>query len=121
MKLRMTEEEWGEQVLIVEHYKRRGKVFLNKNSSKKVLEQLEDAQALLAGMLTSKHIGPMREEAAMWAEKLKHVAEVLELWLEVQDLWMYLENVFSNPKAAKVRGGCDLLVKKKSSCKKNLL
>ncbi|XP_063714091.1 dynein axonemal heavy chain 5-like isoform X5 [Symsagittifera roscoffensis] len=101
MKLRMTEEEWGEQVLIVEHYKRRGKVFLNKNSSKKVLEQLEDAQALLAGMLTSKHIGPMREEAAMWAEKLKHVAEVLELWLEVQDLWMYLENVFSNPKAAK--------------------
>ena len=90
-------------MLVIEHYKRRGKVFLNKQSSKKVLEQLEDAQDLLASMLTSKHIGPMREEAAMWAEKLKHVAEVLELWLDVQDLWMYLENVFSNPRAAKVR------------------
>lgn len=44
----------------------------------------------------------MRDEAASWAEKLKEVAEVLELWLEVQDLWQYLEAVFSNQVAARV-------------------
>jgi len=52
-------------------------------------------------MLTSKYIGPLREEAASWAEKLKEVADVLEIWLEVQDLWQYLEEVFSDPNAAK--------------------
>ena len=66
-----------------------------------MLEQLEDAQALLAQMLTSRYIGPLREEAASWAEKLKEVAEVLEQWLEVQDLWQYLEAVFSNNETAK--------------------
>lgn len=54
-------------------------------------------------MLTSKYIGPLREEAASWAEKLKEVEEVLEIWLEVQDLWQYLEEVFSSPTTAKVR------------------
>jgi len=29
-------------------------------------------------MLTSKYIGPLREEAASWAEKLKEVEDVLE-------------------------------------------
>lgn len=54
-------------------------------------------------MLTSKYIGPLRDEAASWAEKLKEVAEVLELWLEVQDHWQYLEAVFSNSVAVRVR------------------
>lgn len=77
-------------------------MYLNKQSTERLLEQLEDAQALLAQMLTSRYIGPLREEAASWAEKLKEVAEVLEQWLEVQDLWQYLEAVFSNNDTAKV-------------------
>ncbi|KAL5009692.1 hypothetical protein ScPMuIL_011997 [Solemya velum] len=101
IKMRMTEEEWTEQVLSFEHYKRRGPVYLDKVFTERLLEQLEDAQALLANMLTSRYIGPLRDEAASWAEKLKEVAEVLELWLEVQDLWQYLEAVFSNSYAAK--------------------
>ncbi|XP_064629693.1 uncharacterized protein LOC135488785 isoform X2 [Lineus longissimus] len=101
VKLRITEEEWTEQVLSFEAYKRRGPIFLEKLATERLLEQLEDAEALLAGMLTSRYIGPMREEAASWAEKLKEVGEVLELWLEVQDLWHYLEAVFSNSAASK--------------------
>ena len=77
-------------------------MYLDKLSTERVLEQLEDAQALLAQMLTSRYIGPLREEAASWAEKLKEVAEVLEQWLEVQALWQYLEEVFSNTETAKV-------------------
>ena len=100
--MRMTEEEWTEQVLTFEHYKKRGPMFLDKAFTERLLEQLEDAQALLASMLTSRYIGPLRDEAASWAEKLKEVAEVLELWLEVQDLWQYLEAVFSNSLAVRV-------------------
>ncbi|XP_066278010.1 uncharacterized protein [Branchiostoma lanceolatum] len=101
IKMRTIEEEWTEQVLTFESYKKRGAIYLAKDESERLLEQLEDAQALLATMLTSKHIGPLREEAASWAEKLKGVSEVLETWLEVQDLWQYLEAVFSNSAAAK--------------------
>ncbi|XP_035829673.1 dynein heavy chain 5, axonemal isoform X2 [Aplysia californica] len=101
IKMRVTEEEWTEQVLNFDHYKKRGPMFLDKAFTERLLEQLEDAEALLATMLTSRYIGPLRDEAASWAEKLKEVAEVLELWLEVQDLWQYLEAVFSNSLAVR--------------------
>ena len=52
--MRMTEEEWTEQVLAFEPYKRRGPIFLDKAFTERLLEQLEDAQALLANMLTSR-------------------------------------------------------------------
>ena len=90
------------QVLNFEQYKMRGPMYLDKAFTERLLEQLEDAQALLAQMLTSRYIGPLREEAASWAEKLKEVGEVLELWLEVQDQWQYLEAVFSNEATSKV-------------------
>ena len=54
IKMRMTEEEWTEQVLAFEPYKRRGPIYLDKVSTERLLEQLEDAQALLANMLTSR-------------------------------------------------------------------
>lgn len=62
-----------------------------------LLEELEDAQVLLAHMLTSKEIDPLREEATTWAEKLKNVGEVLELWIEVQELWQHLEEIYNTP------------------------
>lgn len=102
IKMKVTEEEWTEQVLAFEHYKKRGPMYLDKAFTERLLEQLEDSQALLANMLTSKYIAPLRTETASLAVKLKEVAEVLELWLEVQDLWQYLEAVFSNVAAAKV-------------------
>ncbi|XP_030850579.1 dynein heavy chain 8, axonemal isoform X3 [Strongylocentrotus purpuratus] len=101
VKLRVTEEEWTEQVMTFTDYKRRGPIYLEKDSMEHLLEQLENAQAVLANMLTSRFVGPLREEAAGWAEKLRGVGEVLEQWLEVQDLWQYLEAVFSIPRTAK--------------------
>ncbi|XP_041109797.1 dynein heavy chain 8, axonemal-like [Polyodon spathula] len=100
-KLRTIEEEWTEQVLNFEAHRNRGPVLLVKEDSVHKLEQVEDARLLLAHMLTSKHIGPLREEAASWSEKLKEVGAVLELWLEVQDHWQNLESVFSDPNIAK--------------------
>lgn len=58
---------------------------------------LEDSQASLASMLTSKYIGPLKDEAASWAAKLLSVSEVIEQWLTVQNQWVHLESVFSLP------------------------
>lgn len=101
-KMRQTEEEWTEQVLAFQPYKRRGPILLDKSFTERLMEQLEDSQAMLATMLTSRYIGPLRDETASWAEKLKEVGEVLELWMEVQELWQDLEAVFSVSETAKV-------------------
>ncbi|XP_075124385.1 uncharacterized protein LOC142197756 [Leptodactylus fuscus] len=95
MKMRKVEEEWSDKVLSFQAYK--NKVLLVKDESFILLEELEDAQVLLAQMLNSKEIDPLREEATIWAEKLKRVGEVLELWIEVQELWQHLEEVYNNP------------------------
>ncbi|XP_063775387.1 uncharacterized protein LOC134910927 [Pseudophryne corroboree] len=95
IKMRKVEEEWSEQVLSFKPYK--NKVLLVKEDSLLLLEELEDAQVLLAQMLSSKEIDPLREEATTWAEKLKRVGNVLELWIEVQALWQHLEEIYNNP------------------------
>ncbi|XP_056421918.1 uncharacterized protein LOC130362045 isoform X2 [Hyla sarda] len=95
IKMRKVEEEWSEQVLNFKPYK--NKVLLVKDESLILLEELEDAQVLLAQMLSSKEIDPLREEATTWAEKLKRVGDVLELWIDVQELWQHLEEVYNNP------------------------
>ncbi|KAG9493712.1 hypothetical protein GDO78_001536 [Eleutherodactylus coqui] len=95
IKMRKMEEEWSEQVLSFKPYK--NKVLLVKDESLSLLEELEDAQVLLAQMLTSKGIEPLKEEATTWAEKLKRVGDVLELWIDVQELWQHLEGVYNTP------------------------
>ena len=61
-----------------EIFKNRGLVSLSHKNTEHLLDLLEDAQATLALMLTSRHIGPLRDEAATWAIKLKEISEVLE-------------------------------------------
>ena len=65
-------------MLNFEKFKNRGLVCLDKVNTEKLLEVSEDAKASLAIMLISKHVAPLREEAASWAVKLKEVGEVLE-------------------------------------------
>jgi dynein heavy chain len=74
---------------------------LDREYTERLLEQLDDAQEILANMLTSKYIGPLQSEVASWSEKLKVIIDVLELWLEVQYLWIYIESVFSNSSTVK--------------------
>ena len=66
------------KVLNFEKFKNRGLVCLDKVNTEKLLEISEDAKASLAVMLVSKHVAPLRDEAASWAVKLKEVGEVLE-------------------------------------------
>lgn len=69
-KMRSIEEEWNEQVLSFNSYKDYGEISLEKRYTEQLLEQLEDAQEVLANMLTSRHVGPLRNEVASWSEKV---------------------------------------------------
>ena len=100
-KMRTIEEEWNEQVLSFVSYKEYGEVCLDKFYTERLLEQLDDAQESLVSMLTSKYIGPLRDEVSSWSEKLKTIGEVLDLWLEVQELWINNEAVFTNQAVVK--------------------
>lgn len=100
-KMRTIEEEWNEQVLSFINYKDYGEICLDRDYTERLLEQLDDAQESLVSMLTSKYIGPLRNEVSSWSEKLKTIGDVLELWIEVQDLWVNNEAVFSNQSVVK--------------------
>lgn len=102
LKMSQIEEEWLEQVLLFQDYKKLGPIVLDQDFTGRLLEQLEDSQVTLASMLMSQHIAPMREDVATWSEKLKEVSHVLDLWLNVQNLWIYLEAVFCNKVMSKV-------------------
>ena len=47
-------------------------------------------------MLHSPYIGPLRDEAASWIEKLKILSEMLSLWLGSQARWLMLVPVFGD-------------------------
>lgn len=100
-QMKIIEEEWNEQVLNFASYKDYGEVIFDKVYTERLLEQLEDAQEILANMLTSKYVVPLQNEVANWFEKLKTIGDVLELWLEVQDQWINIESVFSNQATVK--------------------
>ena len=78
---------------------------LSLGETRRLVGQAEEAGALLALMLTSSHIGPLREGAAGWALRMKGVQETLDTWLHVQELWASLGVVFSNPATCQVGEG----------------
>ena len=55
-KMRQIEEEWNEQVLSFTYYKDYGEILFDRPYTERLLEQLEDAQEILALMLTSKSL-----------------------------------------------------------------
>lgn len=59
-----------------------------------LIEVLEDNQAQLQNMLSSKFIGHFYNDVASWQLKLNTADRVITLWLEVQRTWAYLEAIF---------------------------
>ena len=72
LKMRSIEEEWNEQVLNFACYKDYGPICLEKKYTEHLLEQLENAQEILANMLTSKYVSPLRVEVVGWSDKVSN-------------------------------------------------
>jgi dynein heavy chain, axonemal len=66
-----------------------------------VVEELEDNQLQLQGMLGMRHVTPFREEAQGKLTELSDTVDMLELWIKVQMQWQALESVFTGGDIAK--------------------
>ena len=59
-----------------------------------MIERLYNAEQQMSVMLHSPYIGPLRDEAASWIEKLKVLDETLGLWIAVQTRWLFLVPIY---------------------------
>eukprot|EP00936_MAST-01D_sp_MAST-1D-sp1_P000393 g393.t1 len=66
-----------------------------------VIEELEDAQLQLQGMLSMRHVTPFREPCTDTLTELSNTVDTLELWIKVQMSWQALESVFTGGDIAK--------------------
>ena len=66
-----------------------------------IMEELEEAQMTLQGMLTMRHVAPFREFASELLTSLSETGENLERCMKVQMLWQSLESVFTGGDIAK--------------------
>jgi len=66
-----------------------------------IMEELEEAQMNLQGMLTMRHVAPFRERAQELLQVLSDTSDTLERWLKVQMMWCSLESVFMGGDIAK--------------------
>lgn len=66
-----------------------------------IMEELEEAQMNLQGMLTMRHVVPFRERAQELLQTLSDTSDTLERWLKVQMMWCSLESVFTGGDIAK--------------------
>jgi dynein heavy chain len=93
------EEIWKVKVFVFKEWKGRGiQVLLGVVA---IMEELEEAQMNLQGMLTMRHVTPFKERASALLQTLSEAAECIEKWLKVQMLWCSLESVFTGGDIAK--------------------
>lgn len=67
-----------------------GNLILKGTETEAVLDLLEESQTALSAMLSSRHIGPFKEELQTWLTKLSNIGEIVDQWLQVQSMWVSL-------------------------------
>ena len=70
------------------------RVFLFFRTSEELIETLEENQAQLQNMMTSKYISYFYEEISTWQKRLSQVDVIISLWMDVQRTWSHLESIF---------------------------
>ena len=63
-------------------------------TSEELIETLEENQAQLQNMMTSKYITYFFEEISTWQTRLSQVDQIISLWMDVQRTWSHLESIF---------------------------
>ena len=93
------EERWIGARFMFKEWKGRGIQILQGTVA--IMEELEEAQMNLQGMLTMRHVAPFRERAQDLLQSLSETSDTLERWLKVQMMWCSLESVFTGGDIAK--------------------
>ncbi|GAB1597647.1 dynein beta chain, ciliary isoform X1, partial [Argonauta hians] len=85
-------ETWAVQAF--EHTKHGRTGLTQLSASEELIEILEDNQAQLQNMLTSKYIAFFQTEVSTWQKLLSNIDQTLQIWMEVQRTWSHLESIF---------------------------
>mmetsp|Transcript_17913 Transcript_17913/g.16185 ORF Transcript_17913/g.16185 Transcript_17913/m.16185 type:complete len:3436 (+) Transcript_17913:1-10308(+) len=93
------EERWKSALFVFKEWKARNIQILQGTGG--IMEELEEAQMTLQGMLTMRHVTPFRERATELLQLLSETSDTLERWLKVQMMWCSLESVFTGGDIAK--------------------
>lgn len=80
-------------------FKNRGNLMLKDVAD--MMQEMEDAQLLLSGLVANIFNKPFKKEITLWLKKLTITQTVIDDWLKVQALWIYLEAVFTGGDIAK--------------------
>jgi dynein heavy chain len=93
------EERWRTATFSFREWKGRNVQILQGTAG--AMEELEEAQMNLQGMLTMRHVTPFRERAQELLQQLSETSDTLERWVKVQMMWCSLESVFTGGDIAK--------------------
>lgn len=83
---------WAVMEFGVETHERTGLKVLK--LSEEMIETLEDHQAQLQTMTSSKYVAFFFHEVSVWQQKLSNADQIISSWFEVQRKWQYLESIF---------------------------
>jgi dynein heavy chain len=94
-------EEWIDCALVFDQFQDRGCIVLGHQATRTMMERLDETQMSINSMLSSRHIGPFRDEVQSIYSKLAGASEIVEQWAQVQALWLHLVVVFNGDAIAK--------------------
>lgn len=97
--LEESEQRWATAAFTFKEWKGRNIQILQGTVG--IMEELEEAQMTLQGMLTMRHVTPFRERAQELLQDLSETSDTLERWMKVQMMWCSLESVFTGGDIAK--------------------
>lgn len=100
-KLNQIKLDWGPSghKFVLGQFKNRGNLILKDMGE--IMQEMEDAQLLLSGLVANMFNKPFKKEIQEWLKRLTVTQTVIDDWLKVQALWIYLEAVFTGGDIAK--------------------
>uniref|UniRef100_A0A7S1KLW9 AAA+ ATPase domain-containing protein n=2 Tax=Percolomonas cosmopolitus TaxID=63605 RepID=A0A7S1KLW9_9EUKA len=100
-KLNQIKLDWGPSghKFVLGSFKNRGNLMLKDMGE--ILQEMEDAQLMLSGLVANMFNKPFKKEIQEWLKRLTVTQSVIDDWLKVQALWVYLEAVFTGGDIAK--------------------
>ncbi|XP_017869001.1 PREDICTED: dynein beta chain, ciliary-like [Drosophila arizonae] len=91
-QLRDIAAAWAVMEFGIEIHERTGIKLLK--ASEEMIETLEDHQAQIQNMISSKYVTFFLHEVSTWQQKLSNADQIIGSWFEVQRKWQYLESIF---------------------------
>ena len=93
-KINKIASDFTNRNIVLAPFRNRGLLLLKSDTTAQLLQDIEDAQTVLASLQNSRFNAVFKRDIVNWSAKLTTTQQRLEEWLEVQHAWVYMEAVF---------------------------